>query len=520
MDEGVLLPWWSDPQHLNAFFRPLSSLSHVLDFRLWPDSPALMHLHSLGWYALLLLVLAWVYRALEPESALTAGLAFVLFALDDAHGATVGWVANRNALIAATLALPALVLHARAVTKGSPKAALWSVSCFGLGLSAGETAVGVLGYLVAYALCLDPRSWWRRARSLVPFLLVLLLHRALYRGLGLGSFGSSGYHDPLREPVAFVTTLAYNLPVLLSAELFLPLADFAFLGERAAREALLPLSLFGLTLFALVAYRPLQSDPRARFWAIGLCLSAVPVSASLPGERLLLVLGVGACPLLARVVMRLLSVTRGPDFWRTAPLAGMFALVHLVLAPLLLPARAYGMAPLAAAAARYDSALPVEPAVRGKTVIVVNAPVTIMLSYLQVSRAARGVPRPAHLYVLASSSSALRVTRSGARSLRVSLEQGFMYRPEESHYRADADALAREGSVELVAMRAKLLELTPDGRPKTVEFSFDESLENGRYLLRAYRGGRLVPWQPPPLGRTEQFPPEEFFNLVAAEMRR
>ena len=38
MDQGALLPWWSDPHHLNAFFRPLSSLTHVLDFKLWPDA--------------------------------------------------------------------------------------------------------------------------------------------------------------------------------------------------------------------------------------------------------------------------------------------------------------------------------------------------------------------------------------------------------------------------------------------------------------------------------------------------
>src|SRR5262245_30845303 len=42
-----MLAWWSDPQFKLAFFRPLSALSHVLDYALWPDAPALMHAHNL-----------------------------------------------------------------------------------------------------------------------------------------------------------------------------------------------------------------------------------------------------------------------------------------------------------------------------------------------------------------------------------------------------------------------------------------------------------------------------------------
>ena len=126
MDQGALLPWWSDPHHLNAFFRPLSSLTHVLDFKLWPERAWLMHAHSLLWFFALLLALAHVYKRLHESPAWPVPvpvptswalplpvLALALFALDDAHGMTVAWVANRNALISATLALPALAAHHR-----------------------------------------------------------------------------------------------------------------------------------------------------------------------------------------------------------------------------------------------------------------------------------------------------------------------------------------------------------------------------------------------------------------------
>src|SRR5262249_50058768 len=53
MREGVI-EWWADPEARLCFFRPVSALSHYLDYRLWPEQPWLMHLHSLLWSALLL----------------------------------------------------------------------------------------------------------------------------------------------------------------------------------------------------------------------------------------------------------------------------------------------------------------------------------------------------------------------------------------------------------------------------------------------------------------------------------
>src|SRR4051812_3202324 len=38
MDTGVA-PWWSDLHARASFFRPVSSLTHVLDYALWPNSP-------------------------------------------------------------------------------------------------------------------------------------------------------------------------------------------------------------------------------------------------------------------------------------------------------------------------------------------------------------------------------------------------------------------------------------------------------------------------------------------------
>ena len=78
-----LLPWWSSPELRLCFFRPLSSLTHWMDYRLWPDSPWLMHAHSLLWLGLAVAAAAFLFRRFEPLPV--AGLAALLFAVDDAH---------------------------------------------------------------------------------------------------------------------------------------------------------------------------------------------------------------------------------------------------------------------------------------------------------------------------------------------------------------------------------------------------------------------------------------------------
>ncbi len=520
MDEGVLLPWWTDPLHRNAFFRPLSSLTHLLDFTLWPDRPFLMHLQSLLWFGALLAVLSLLYRRLSQGPLWLATLALLLYAFDDVHGATVGWIANRNAVIAAALALPALLFHHRLRSQGLRAGALLGPLCFALGLGAGETAISVFGYLLAYALCLDRGSLRTRLFSLWPYAALLLLHRGIYHALGLGSFGSSAYHDPLQEPGGFLLSLAYNLPVLLSAQLGARTADLASWGDPLLRAPLYALAWLTLLPLLWLALPRLRQDAEARFWALGMLLSAIPVSASLPGERLLLLISVGAAPLLAHLIAAPHLPGAVPaSLLRTLLIAGL-ALVHLVASPITLPLRAASMNLLGAAVERVDASVPSAPAVRDQTLVVVNAPVNVTLSYLQVAREQRGQARPAHVYWLASASSELTVERSAPRSLRVSLARGYLYRPEETHYRSRPRGLGIGSEVVLSGLRAKVVASLPDGRPKSVEFSFEQPFESSRYLLRKYQDGVLVPWQPPALGASDHFPAEDLFRVVVSEALR
>lgn len=165
MDLGIL-PWWTVPDYRLAFSRILSAVSMWIDYRLWPDSPVLMHAHSLLWLGLMVLVAALLYRRLLD--AWSAGLAALLYAFDEAHAMPTAWLANRNALIATALGLLALLAHDRWRRYGRRWGAAASAGCLALALLSGEAALGAAGYLAAYALILEDGSWSRRLGSLLP----------------------------------------------------------------------------------------------------------------------------------------------------------------------------------------------------------------------------------------------------------------------------------------------------------------------------------------------------------------
>ncbi len=96
IDQGYL-PWWTAEGFRIAFFRYLTVLTMWLDYQLWPESSMLMHAHSLLWFAALAVVVVIFYRQVMGPSAV-AGLAALLYVLDDARAVPAVWLANRNAL--------------------------------------------------------------------------------------------------------------------------------------------------------------------------------------------------------------------------------------------------------------------------------------------------------------------------------------------------------------------------------------------------------------------------------------
>src|SRR5262245_25502765 len=184
--EECSTPWWSSPGLRLAFWRPLSSASHWLDFRLFPGSPEAMHAVSLAWLAATVAVAALLYRRLCGASWV-AGLAAVFFALDPGHALSAGWLAGRNTVLAACFGLAAVYAHDRARRGGERWAAIAAPILSAASLASGESGSATFALLGAHALAFDGPRLTARARALAPHIAVALAWATLYKAHGAGA---------------------------------------------------------------------------------------------------------------------------------------------------------------------------------------------------------------------------------------------------------------------------------------------------------------------------------------------
>lgn len=511
MDAGMF-PWWTHPAVKLAFWRPLSSLTHLIDWSLWPESPLAMHAHNLLWFALALASVAAFYRRFFA-GGWAAGLATLLYAVDDAHGPGVGWIANRNAMIAVALALPVLLAHDRWRQDGERAGAWLAPSLFALALCAGESSLAAAAYLVAYALCLDRGTRVARALSLLPYLAVVILWRVVYHALGYGTAHSGVYLDPASDPIAFLRVLPSRAAFLLASQLALPWSDFgplySFVSEHFARVMLTAAAVTVLAFAALFA--PLcRRDPLARFFAVGALLALVPVCSTFSADRLLWFVGVGAMGLVARFI------EQAPRAAWSYAVVSLLLLLHVVLAAPLLALRSRSMDTVKRPLMRANDSLPPSAALRGRTIVAVNPASDLFAGYVTIYRGARGEPLGPMRW-LATGGSAVTVTRLDARSLRVRPEHGFVDRVGEQLLRSPSDAIPRGTEVRLSGLTIEVTEEEPDGRPAEVRASFDRVLEDPSFYWCVWQQGRYVPWSPPPVGKSIVLPA---VNLIEALFKK
>jgi hypothetical protein len=515
MAQGLMLPWWSDEQLEIRFYRPLSSLFHRLDFALWPDSPRWMYLHSLAWLAFALVAIGWLYRSLEA-SPLLAGLAALLYAIDDSHGSVVSWISNRNALIAGVLGVLALLAHHHFRSSGSRAGAWLGPLCWLLALSASEFAVGTLAYLLAYTLFLDRAPFWRRAGALVPYAAVLMAWSVVYVQSGAAVRGSASYVSPWLDPARFASIAPVRISGLLAATLGPLPAELLLLGRREHFMGWVMLVALVLAAASCALWPLLRRDRIARFWLVGMLLALVPVAASFPSDRLLLLAGVGGAGLMARITTPLFQPTAWQALGRGhAALCVLFGVVHLGLAPLSSPLRAAQMQLVGRTLETATACLDGVEGLEHRTVVIVNAPLDALASYIQAERAWRRMPRPKHLYWLTTAGSQIRVSRPDANTLNVERADGFLSTPLERHYRARPRALEPGEQIRLGPMTATIVSATDEGRPRSVSFRFAEALESESYVFLSWQDDRYQPLALRTLADPLAFPAEDLGRILA-----
>jgi hypothetical protein len=558
-----MLPWWSHEKLRIAFFRPLTGFTHWVDYKIWPETPSLMHLHSLVWLGGVMVAATFFYRRMFPRgqiggqepgllggsrglkskmrlgvptarSAWIAGLAALLFAVDDAHGVPAVWVANRSTLIGVFFGFLTLIAHDRWRRDGSWMGAILAPVVLLLGLLSKESTVAIGAYLLAYALFLDRGTRVGRLCSLVPCALTGVTWWMVYRGLGYGAVGSGWYIDPGADLVDFAWTVAVRAPTLLAWQWLVP-SDLEWTLSQATARAMWLAALGFLVIVAVALIPLLRRDAVARFLALGMVLSVPPACAAHPDDRLLFFVGVGAMGLLAQLVATVVQELHwlpirawwSPRARLGLVLCAVLLFIHLGVAPVTLAQAAGNLKKFGVSAGRAAASLPSDPAARLQTVLIVNTPSYSTYAYGALTRLLHAEPYLSRTIVLGSGGRPIEIRRPDKRTLLIRPEGGFLARLggpgpsreleqllfDERCVMQSLDRMYRGSTRMTIGQRIELLGVTveitataDDGRPAEAAFHFLTELESPFFRWMQWEDGMYVPFTLPAVEETLTLP--------------
>lgn len=556
------LPWWTTPTIRAALFRPLTGWTHWLDVKMWPDRPVPAHIHSLLWHAAVIALATLLFQRLIPVPWV-AGLAALIYAVDDARGVAAMWIANRNAVTTMAFVLLTLLLHHQWRMRGSKVAAWTAPVCFALALASSEGGVTAAGYLLAFALFLERGSassadsdgiskafstsetiaahqGRRYIKSLMPYVLVGMGWMMIYRTLGFGVWGLGAYIDPAGDPLRFLAALPTRAPLILCGLFGLPPAEIGMVVARYLMPLVLGWATFVVAMMVFLLWPVVRREPVARFWALGTGLAVLPVCATFPGDRLLTFAGLGGAGLLAMLMADLWRrdmQKRGPDpgvtlvgrmrRWGRGIALAVLIYVHLLFAPISLTQASRGIQLFGMAMETSARSLPA-PGSADERLIIASTPSAFISVQSPVIRATFGLPAHARMLVLSSTVHATELERIDERTILVRPDGGYLIPqgtvppgkeadqpPVDLHYifgvfdhlfRAPGQPFKVGESFELQDVRASIRKLTPDGRPAEVEFIFARPLDDASFCWVRWENGAYVSLTPPRIGETIRLP--------------
>ncbi len=427
-----VLPWWINDNAKLHLFRPIASLTHWIDYQLWPDSLTLMHATSL-----LLLILAYLaalllYRSLEPKPWL-AFSAFILFFIDVSMIFPLTWLASRNIIL--VIGFTALSLFFLQRSYGKPSSLILSLLCFAASILSAEAGITTFGFILAYLLILDKRKTPIKIAILLLFLSLIALWKVGYIMAGFGSTDVGNYLDPLNEPLDFFLQCFTQYPLLLVNSLT---GIEGFVGS-------LYTSFFGFTLIVLLCFACYRIQQRALwFWFCALLFSFIPylaLPATAPRFTVLPHLATAAifAHLLFTPATRIAKSKFGRNSYRV--LLCLIICLHLLISPLIimttsLLAANTNLMSHSTTNQNYNRFEPTN--IKNKHLIILQSADPFRLMFYPYKATFYREPLAASIQQIAPATSSLIIETLSSRHLRVDIPHGLILTGKEVQQQLDS----------------------------------------------------------------------------------
>jgi hypothetical protein len=485
IDLGVI-PWWTTPDFVVRFFRPLASALLWIDYRVFGHGGGVAaHLDSLLWWGVGTVA---VYALLAGAFSRRVGwIGGFVFALAACHVLPLAWVASRAALLSTATGALALGTYSRWREQRRPRDGVASAALFALAAAAGEYTLCFTGYALAIEATRGREGVARRTLGAATFALPIgayLLARSL---LHYGAHGGGLYHDPLHDIGTFARGAPRRLAVLLTSA-WLAIDDHWSVAAPAGTLAVM--TLVGAAVLAMPVAKTIASldsvQKRRAIWLLaGSFISIAPVLSVEASVRLLGPSMIGVSGIIALVIDRAWfpPVPQPRRGW--AELSSLVALglafVHLARAPI---DTLMGLRAVAAlnGADTYRMRWVAEHAPGHSEVVAIR---TVSAPALVFAPFTIGGPTPVRWRVLTFMSGRPLLLRTGQRAIELvastaqplfPVGPGQLFRDRDEVYRA-GDVVNLEG------MKVTILQIDDkNGLPRRIRYEFDRDLDDPSIL--------------------------------------
>lgn len=480
-------PWWVDPDLRITFFRPLAAATHHLDHWLWPNSPALMHAHSVAWHAAGC-AMGWAVARRLVSAPRVAGLAALIYTMSFTHVVAWSWLAHRNGLVSTFWALGCLLAHIRWRTDGKRAAAVAAPILLAAALLSAEAGVATFAFLVAYELFFSKDRARARLFALVPALLTVVAWQFIYNYLEYGALGSGGYIDPVGEPLAFLFALPGRYGSLLALSVSAP-----FIPNAPLPWWIVAMVGVGLALLAFV-FSSASRLGAARFGAAATALACLPLAASVPVDRLLVLASFGLALAYAELIDSWLLRRASPARTLAALCVG---LVHVVIpAPVGVYVSSHLARVLIVHSNAYAPDLP-DVGLSKKGLVVLHTPHYPAADNLATNRALQGLNKPNFVWILHSGPMTPQISCVDAQTIELrEPKAGWPVGGFSVQFRNTASKPFAVGeTVRTIDYVATVTEVE-DGRAVAVQFRFRARLDHQSFVWTTWGADEFVVTSP------------------------
>ncbi len=510
-DQGFFYPWWATDTIRVSFLRPLSSALLALDFRLWPNNPLPIHIHSLLWFLLLIVVIFRLYKDLG-QSITVAGLGILLIVLDDVFTSPVGWISNRHSLIAMVFGVLCILLYDRGVRQKQWGLIVGSYGLMAVALLTSEMGLVTFAYLFAHMVVLDQDKFINRVLRIAPFLVIIVVWRVVYSALGYGVFGSTLYIDPISSPGLFVSSMITRYPINLFTAVGLPIAGVIIAATPQAALVIAAVCTVAVVLYVGIVFPVLKRHRLAAFWLIGMLCALVPMSSGIPASRNLVFVSLGLMGLVSQLFVDVASMETGEISGFARVLlkihVPVLIILYMVVSPILILIQP-NMWQVSTDEAKRSFDFGDDPALTDQHVTIVNPPATALYILGVFWTAFTDEPIPKSMNYLSSGITPVEIQRVDDRTIRVRPESGYapapgmvvdpasgtltsisvvnVYRTIDRSFFYDPNYLTEVGqTVTLSEFTVEVAALTDDGRVAEAIFTFALPLESEHYVWLVY----------------------------------